>query len=313
MNLRRLDLNLLVALDALLRTRHVTRAAQLVGIGQPGMSAALTRLRRMFGDDLLVKQGMEMVPTSRALELEPEVRRILHDVDCLITESPQFDPATSRRTFRLRLSDLLAFLLLPGTMRRLGAEAPGVTLEVAHFSPEATVEALERNEVELAASTKLKVPKSIESSLLFEDRVVCLHRRDHPKARRMRDIDVFLSLRQIRVSQSPLDDRFADRQLAQMGRRRAVALTLPHWLAVPEIVASSDLVAVMPMSIARRVARDRRVALASPPFENPAFAWALYWHRRHNSDHAHQWLRRLISDASADLKSGAAGVDLSRK
>ena len=119
--LRNIDLNLLVVFDALMRARHVTRAATLIGIGQPGMSAALARLRALFADDLLVKQGGEMQPTARALELEPDVRRILQDVERLA--SAAFDPADSRRTFHLRMSDLLSALLLPPLMHQLTTHA----------------------------------------------------------------------------------------------------------------------------------------------------------------------------------------------
>ncbi len=293
MDLRRVDLNLLVAFDALLQTRHVTRAARLIGIGQPGMSAALSRLRQVFQDDLLVKQGAAMVPTARARALEPEVRRILRDVELLVTESAGFDPALSLRRYRLRMSDLLAFLLLPGLARRLPRRAPGVSLEVVHLAPDATVDGLERNEIELAVSTDLKAPKSIESLPLFEDRAVCLYRTDHPAAGKLKDRAALAALPRIKVSQSPLDDRFEDREAASLA---PAALIVPHWLAVPEIVAASDLIAIMPMSIAERFVGGGRLALAPAPSPS-IFVWQLYWHRRYRADPGHRWMREMIVEA----------------
>ena len=298
MNLRRIDLNLLVAFDALMQARHVTRAAALIGIGQPGMSAALARLRHLFNDELLVKQGGEMVPTTRARELEPEIRRILRALEILVSEPPKFEAAASRRTFSLRMSDLLSFLLLPAIIGRLGREAPGVSLEIAHLGPEATVDALERNAVELAVSTDLKTPKSIDSTSLFQDRVVVVARGDHPARGRLHSIEGFLSVPQIKVAQSPIDDRFADRQLAGLGHSRPIAITVPHWLAVPEIVARSDLIAIMPLSIALRFQRGDMLALLDPPFPDTSLEWSVYWHRRQASDPAINWLREILADVA---------------
>ena len=132
-----------------------------------------------------------MVPTARARELEPEIRRILRDVEVLVSEPPDFDAAASRRTFSLRMSDLLSFLLLPPIICRLGKEAPGVALEITHLGPEATIDALERNAVELAVSTDLKTPKSIESAPLFQDRVVVVARGNHPARRGLSSIEGF--------------------------------------------------------------------------------------------------------------------------
>jgi DNA-binding transcriptional LysR family regulator len=298
-NLRNVDLNLLVAFDALMRERQVTRAARLLGVGQPAMSAALSRLRHLFYDELLVKQGGEMTPTARALALEPEVRRFLNGVAHLIHDTDRFDAATSARSFGLRMSDLLSFLLLPDLMRRLAATAPGVSLNIRHLDPDATVDALERDDVDLAVSTGLDVPKSIACERLFEDRVVCVTRQGHPDAARLDRAEAFVDLPQIRVSQSPLDDRFVDRQLAARGIDRRVVLTVPHWLAVPRIVAGTDLVAVMPESIASRMADTFDLQTGPPPLEDCAFVWCLYWHRRHGSDRGHEWLRRLTGEASA--------------
>lgn len=305
MDLRRLDLNLLVAFDALLRVRHVTRAAQLLGIGQSGMSAALARLRHALGDQLLVKHGGGLKPTARALALEPEIRRILRDVERVMTEQPVFDPASARRGFAVRMSDMVCHLLLPALVRRLRAQAPGVTLRTSPLGPEATVDALERDDIELAVSTSLTIPKSIVATTLFDDRVVVVARRDHPARRGLRSLATFLSLPQIKIAQSPIDDRFADRQLAEAGHRRQIALSLPHWVVVADIVAASDLIAIMPESFARTFARDRPIALSPPPFASTTFTWSLYWHRRYTADAGHAWLRTVIAETTEPFRRPA--------
>jgi DNA-binding transcriptional LysR family regulator len=142
-NLRSLDLNLLVVLDALLEERHVTRAAARIGLSQPAMSNALSRLRAMFGDTLLLRTPHGMEPTPRAIALAGPVRQALRQVQRLLDAEEAFDPATCRQGFTLRMSDLLGRLLLPALMTRLRAEAPGVSLDIVHLPPTQTVDRLE--------------------------------------------------------------------------------------------------------------------------------------------------------------------------
>ncbi|MBL4720035.1 MAG: LysR family transcriptional regulator [Alphaproteobacteria bacterium] len=296
MNLRRIDLNLLVAFDALMQTRHVSRAAAHLGIGQPGMSAALGRLRQLFDDPLLVRRGAEMIPTDRALALQPDIRKLLRGVEEIIAPPEDFSPETSERVFRLRLSDLLSVLLLPALMSNRTQTAPHIRYDIAHLSPIATVDAMERDSVELAVSTGLDCPKSILKYPLFEDSVVCVARADMALAPLIQNAESFAGLPQIRVSQSPIDDRFADRQLEAQDLSRNIVLTVPHWLAAPEILATSDLVAVMPASIAQKLSAHHALQTCALPFLETTFQWSLYWHMRYDNDPGHRWLRQTIID-----------------
>jgi len=306
-SLRRLDLNLLIAFDALMRTRQVTRAADLIGIGQPGMSAALARLRAMFDDELLVRHGSEMVPTPKAEMLEPEVRRILRHVELLVAEGAEFDPATTSRSVTLRMSDLLSYLLLPPLLAELQAAAPGLVLEIVHLDPARTVDALERNVVELAVSTQLDAPPTIESTKLFADKVVGLARVGHPSLRQASSLDAFVSMPQVKVAQSPIDQRFADHQLARLGLRRHVAVTVPHWLVVPRLLATTDLLAIVPESFAVRVCQPAGLTSFDLPLKETAFDWSIYWHSRHNSDRALAWLRQQITTTASALHMDPGG------
>jgi DNA-binding transcriptional LysR family regulator len=296
MNLRRIDLNLLVAFDALMQTRHVSRAAALLGIGQPGMSAALGRMRQLFNDPLLVRQGSEMIPTERALTLQPEIQKLLRGVETILAPPQEFSPEISDRIFRLRMSDLLSVLLLPALIGRAARTAPNVRFDVTHLSPTATVDSMERDSVELAVSTGLNIPKSIFKRDLFEDSVVCVARDGLLLSPHLHNAESFANLPQIRVSQSPLDDRFADRQLDGLNLSRNIALTVPHWLAAPEILLASDLVAVMPNSIAQKLTERQGLTAYALPFLETMFHWSLYWHRRYDTDSGHRWLRQAIID-----------------
>lgn len=311
MNLRAIDLNLLVALDALLAERHVTRAGSRVGLSQPAMSNALSRLRALFGDALLVRTPAGMELTPRALELVDPVRGVLRQVERVMATEEAFDPAQSRRSFTLRLSDLLGRLLLPGLMARLRAQAPHVTLDIAHLPPAGTVDALEADSCDLAVSMGLLHGGSIHAEPVLPDRMVCLMAADHPAAAETLSLDDFLALRHLKVSISPTDSRFADDVLIKARRSRHVALNLPHWLVVPDVVRSTDLAAVMPERLAEIFVREAPgLTLCGLPFADAPFAWSLYWHRRHGSSRALAWLRGLVAEAmrASDPRAGTGSA-----
>ena len=298
MRLRSVDLNLLVALDALLEERHVSRAALRIGLSQPAMSNALARLRATFGDALLVRTPRGMEPTARGLELSGQVRQLLRQVERVLTADAGFEPSRCETRFVLRLSDLLSRLFLPGIARALLREAPHAGLEIAHLSPAQTVQALETDRCDLALSMRLEHGGSIVRQPLLADRMVCVMRRDHPAARGRLDLERLLTLQHLRVSISPVDSRFVDDALARLGRRRRVAANVPHWLVVPEVLRATDLVAVMPQRLADVLARAADgFARRELPLPETAFDWALYWHRRHEGSAQHAWLRNLVASS----------------
>ncbi len=304
MRLRSVDLNLLVALDALLEERHVSRAALRVGLSQPAMSNALARLRATFGDALLVRTPGGMEPTARGLELAGRVRQVLRQVERVLTPDAGFEPARCERRFVLRMSDLLGRLFLPGIARALRREAPLAALEIVHLSPAQTVQALEADGCDLALSMGLAHGGSILRQPLLPDRMVCVMRRGHPAARGRLGLERLLGLQHLRVSISPVDSRFVDDALARLGHRRRVAANVPHWLVVPEVLRATDLVAVMPERFADVLARAvDGFARRGLPLPETSFEWSLYWHRRHEGSRQHKWLRGIVADA---MRSGEA-------
>jgi DNA-binding transcriptional LysR family regulator len=304
MRLRSVDLNLLVALDALLEERHVSRAALRVGLSQPAMSNALARLRATFGDVLLVRTPRGMEPTARGLELAGEVRQVLRQVERVLTPGAGFEPARCEQRFVLRMSDLLSRLFLPGIAEALLREAPLAALEIVHLSPAQTVQALEADACDLAVSMGLDHGGSILQQPLMRDRMVCVMRGEHAAARGRFDLECLLRLRHLRVSISPVDSRFVDDALARLGRRRHVAVNVPHWLVVPEVLRATDLVAVMPERLADVLARTADgFVRRSLPLPETEFEWALYWHRRHDGSVQHAWLRELVVRSAGDGQS----------
>jgi DNA-binding transcriptional LysR family regulator len=310
MNLRKVDLNLLLYFDALMQARHVSRAAAMMGVGQPAMSSALGRLRDLFEDPLLVRQGHDMVPTARALSLEPEIKNVLRGIEHVVEPPGDFVPGESTRAFRLRMSDLLTYLALPDLGQVLEAAAPGIGLTVDHFAPEKTVDALTGDRVDLAISTGLDIPKSVHVRDLLGDTVVCVARRDLDLSRILTDPEAFARTPQVRVSQSPLDDRFTDRNLDALGLDRNVAMTVPHWLAVPEILCATSLIATVPATFAWRISVRYPLNIAEIGFFDTGFTWSMYWHHRYTSDPAHTWLRARMAESCVrqlDLAAGTGG------
>jgi DNA-binding transcriptional LysR family regulator len=294
-NLRAVDLNLLVALDALLEERHVSRAAVRVGLSQPAMSNALTRIRALFRDDILVRTPHGMEPTPRALELAATVRSVLRQVERTFEQESDFDPANSSLLFRVRMSDVIGFLFLPGIIGALERVAPNVSLEICHLPPAETLDALDGDRIDLAVSMGLQHGGAIKELPVLRDRMVCLVRTGHPLLRRC-NVDTFLAHRHLRIAMSPTDLRFVDNVLASLGRSRDVAINIPHWLLVPTLIRSSNLVAVMPGLLAQSIIRETKgLAIVKLPLATEDFDWTIYWHRRHDKRAAHKWLRGTIA------------------
>jgi len=300
-NLRSVDLNLLVALDALLSERHVTKASDKVGLSQPAMSNALGRLRGMFGDELLVRTATGMQPTPRALELIDPLRQLLRQVERVLESDAGFDANTTQRTFTVRMSDILACLLLPRLVAQ-SRSSPGISFNVLHLPPAHTVEALERDDIDLAVSMGLDHSNAIRSHKLLRDRMVCIMRKSHPIAKKGSIVfDDFITQEHMKVSMSPTDLRFVDDVLGQSGHERKIALNVPHWLVVPHVLKQTDLLAVMPGHLATAL-MDDDLQMFDVPFKSEPFSWMMYWHRRYDQSNANRWLRDQVQRVCAALE-----------
>lgn len=296
-NLRGIDLNLLVVLDALLRERHVTRAARTIGLSQPAMSSALGRLRHIFDDELLVRTASGMQPTPRAEKLIEPVRQAIGHIERVLESDHGFDAMRSTRRFNVRLSDLLAYLMLPRLMEQVASAAPSVSIDIRHFSPLQTIDALEKDEIDIAVSMGLEHTGTINQQLLFKDRMVCVLRGSHPLAGGKLTLKRFLAARHLKVSMAPTDKRFVDDVLSRSNAMRDVALNVPHWLLLPHVLRSTDYVSVMPGAFASAF-QDNSLVIRELPFASKPIEWCLYWHRRHQTNPANRWLRDQIVKAN---------------
>ncbi|WP_158784782.1 LysR family transcriptional regulator [Pantoea sp. BAV 3049] len=303
MNFHGIDLNLLVAFNALFNERNVTRAASRVGVSQPAMSAALARLRTLFGDPLFQRGAEGLHPTARANELAGPVTSALQQLESALITRPAFAPDTVSQTFRLGLSDYAAYVLLPSLSKALEQQAPGVTLQVlAVANRDSVIDLLDAGKID----TAIGVPPSAQNSRilsrpLLQDRFVTLLRHDHPAAKREMDINSFLALKHILVSPEGDGYGVVDQALARQGLQRTRALVLPQMFVAPEVVAATDMAATVMERVALNCSARDKLRLYTPPLELPVIPFDLIWHRRNDNSAAQQWLRALIDSLASSL------------
>lgn len=299
-NLRRLDLNLLVTLDALLAERSVTGAARRLHLSQPSVSVQLRKLRGFFDDPLLLPGARGMRPTARADALREPLRLALVELDSAVRPSRSFDPAQTDVTWRVGAADYGELVILVPALARLRAEAPGTRLAVLQLQPSQIIRQTESGDLDLCLHTMDDAPPGLRSRMLFREHYVLVGRADHPRLRRRPSLAQFRALEH--VVMSPEGGGFVgvtDRVLARAGMSRRVVLSVPHFQSAVAAVASSDLVAMLP---SRLVAGRQDLSAVAAPVDVPGFDMAMVWHERSHRDPAHQWLRERIA-ASARTAS----------
>jgi DNA-binding transcriptional LysR family regulator len=295
-NLSRVDLNLLVVFDALVTERHVTRAAERIGLTQPAVSHALNRLRVLFGDPLFVRSPRGMTPTALALDASAAVRSILEQVEGVLNKGDSFDPASSKRQFVLGLSDYAAYVLLPELTARLEHQAPGTSLVIRNTSHTMGLAMLDHEDVELIAGNFPAPPSHMQEDLLYEEEFVCAGRNDHPLLSDGLDLERYLSLRHLQVSTKGNPHGYVDEVLREKGLQRTVVVTVGHFLMAPPLIDASDLVATEPRRLFRRLTDRLPLILSPPPLEIPSFRVVQTWHMRYNTDPGHVWMRNLLKE-----------------
>ncbi|PWK60760.1 LysR family transcriptional regulator [Aminobacter sp. AP02] len=302
-DLRRIDLNLLVALEALLDEKNVTRAAHRLGMSQPAASRALGRLRALFSDALLVDGPGGYVLSSRAEEVRPVLSWILAGVGEML-EANAFDPATATGRIRLLTPDLQAASLAPYLLARLAHEAPLLDLDIDAPGSHG-LDLLERGDADAMVALIDEAPAGIRRRRLYDEELVTLMRADHPALAGEFTLERFLALEHIVVSVTGVGPAPVDEVLARMGRTRRVKLRVPNFFAAVEIAARSDLIMTLPSSLARAAANMRRLVSLPPPFDLKSFTMSLAWHARQQDAPRHIWLRRVIVAAAMDMSSVA--------
>lgn len=312
MRFQRLDLNLLVALDALLTERSVSLAAERIFLSQSATSSALGRLREYFGDELLVVKGRNMVLTARAEELVEPVRAVLEQIRATIAVSPPFDPATSDRKITMMASDYMTEVLLTTALRDIHAIAPLMRFEILPINDAA--EALERGGVDILLTIDYALSQDHPSQILFEDDYVVVGWKDSPAMQAPITRERYFELGHVtarfgRTRIPAFDDWFMRRQSQQ----RRVEVVSPSFLSVASLVIGTDRITTMHRRLAQRVVEQLPLAIQPVPFEIPPIREAAQWHVSNNNDPAIRWVvERLTAVAAEKPVAGGEGnvVDL---
>jgi LysR family nod box-dependent transcriptional activator len=302
MHFRRLDLNLLVALDALLTERNITQAGRRLHLTQSAMSGALARLREFFGDELLVQVGRKMVPTALATTLQQPVHDLLLKVRATLETRPEFDPATARRHFRLIMSDYVSTVLMTEVARRAEQLAPHVTFEIISNNMDAPVEMLERADVDLLVMPIEFVSKDHPKDVLFEDRYVCLVSSDHEAVGDALTVDQYLALGHVGVifgrARAPaVDQWFVERS----GLQRRVEVYAMNFGSIPQFVVGTKRVATVHRRLAEIFVRQLPLRMVRAPLDLPPLVEALQWHSAFDQDPGTRWLRALLKDCAGGV------------
>ncbi len=311
MNIARVDLNLLVYLDVLLRECNVTRAAEELGISQPAMSNSLRRLRDLFDDPLLVRTSDGMTPTDRALELQPLVRNVLAAAEIAVLPKTLFDAAASDRIFRIMASDYTEVTLLPQLLTRLRKEAPGIRLDIMTPS-DVSFHDVERGKVDLVINRFDTLPQSFHQVHLWDDSFSCVMSASNPVIKNW-NLDSYLSHKHVWVSKTGMgvgvgmssDDvqrlGWVDEALGKLDAKREITVFTRHYQAALLLGEQEDLIVTIPTIAARTMANNPKVVILDPPFEIPRMRLKMVWSPLLQRDPGHKWLRQMIKDVSSEI------------
>lgn len=297
MNMNNFDLNLLRVLDALLRERNVSRAAERLALSQPAVSNALNRLRELLDDPLLVRVGRAMQPTPRALELEAPIRDALQRIGQSLAGGDAFDPARSRQRFTLALTDYVEALCMPHLLQNLEAEAPAIGVAIQHLTPTLPAEALDKSSLDLVLGRFEDLPARFQRRAWASETLRLLARRGHPQVDAAIDLTTFLAQRHLWVSGGQTKG-MVDQWLASQGLKRQIAYITPNYLQAAHLVARTDLLTVLPTRLANYFAELLPLQVLELPFDVGQFHLELVYLAQRERDTALQWLVERIVDSA---------------
>jgi DNA-binding transcriptional LysR family regulator len=298
-DLRRVDLNLLVVFEALMNERHVGRAALRLNVGQSAVSHALGRLRDLFGDPLFVRHPKGIEPTKRSLALGPKIGDVLDRTRAALVSDPVFDPARPHR-FTIGQTDG-SIPILVALMERFRQTAPNLELHVRRIDADGLIGAIDRQELDLgfAVMDSARPISRIVRVPALKIRYVGIARRKHPLLKGLRSADEFVALPHLAISPRGEPTTYVDRLLGELGLRRNTVLTIPHFLAAPLIVACSDLIAIIDDSIARLFANDARLSIFELPVSLRPISIDMLAAAARTEEAALTWLRKQCVEVSA--------------
>ncbi|SNT38240.1 transcriptional regulator, LysR family [Noviherbaspirillum humi] len=294
MDLKDIDLNLLVVFNELLMERRVSAVAEKLGLTQPAVSNALARLRRLLGDDLFLRTSRGMEPTEYASQLAEPIGYALGTIRSTLNRRSEFDPLTSDRKFTVGMTDIGEIYFLPGLMDALARQAPGVTVSTVRNTAINLRDEMEAGHVDLAVGLLPQLKSGFFQRRLFQQRYVCMFRADHPRFGDALSVAQFAGADHVVVISPGTGHARMDETIERKGIQRKVRLTVPHFVAVGHILSNSDMIATVPERYAMQCAKPFGLRYVPHPVALPEVGINIFWHAKVHKEPANQWLRGVV-------------------
>lgn len=299
----RYDLNLLPVFIALMEERSVTRAAARLGITQPALSNSLSRLRDTLRDPLFIRERYGIKPTQFAEEIAPVIAETLASLDDILIGRQHFDPATATRQFNIAPNSYVEIVLMPAVIARLRELAPGIKVSLTPFGTDLAEAGVISGSTDMALGRIVEPPENLIIQHLMDDSLACVVRSSHPDIGDSMSREQYERLRHVNVLPPGRLRAGLFQVLERQGLRRELAISVTHFLAVPEIIAMTDYCATLPQLICNQIAKDARLKLVAPPVDMGTFPVDMAWHVRYRHDPAHRWFRQLLVETASALKA----------
>lgn len=301
MELKDVDLNLLVLFEQLLTERKVTKVAENLGLGQPAVSNALARLRKLLGDELFLRTPRGMEPTPFAEQLAESVGYALSMIHGAINQKTSFDPATSKRRFSIGMTDIGEIYFLPRLMKEINRQAPLVTISTVRNTTTNLKDEMEAGHIDLAIGLLPQLRSGFFQRRLFIQKYVCMFRKGHKLDKSKFSISDFFAADHVAIVSAGTGHGKVDEIIDSKANKRKINLTVPHFVAVGHILQSTDMVATVPERLADSMVKPFNLKYVAHPVKLPQIAINLFWHAKYHKDPANQWLRSLIFDLHSDV------------
>ncbi|EZI33212.1 LysR family transcriptional regulator [Pantoea agglomerans] len=295
------DLNLLPVLLVMMEERNVTRAAERLGITQPALSNALNRLRETLNDPLFIRERYGMRPTPKAEQLAQVVGAALSSIDKVILGQQDFDPLNATRLFTVAPNSYVEFIMMPAIVARLRSCAPGIRLRLTPFGNDVTETGVISGNTDMVLGRIVEPPDNLVVQHLMNEGLACVIRADHPLVGENLSAEQYEQLKHVNVLPPGRMRAGLYQALEQRGLRRQVAVSVTHFLAVPEMIAVTDYCATLPRLICQHLSRDQRLRIIPAPVDLGTFPVEMGWHARYRDDPAHRWFRTLIAETAQAL------------
>jgi DNA-binding transcriptional LysR family regulator len=299
----RYDLNLLPTFIALMEERNVTRAAERLGMTQPALSNALNRLRGMLRDPLFIRERYGMQPTEKAQELAPVIAAALATLDDIVLGQQDFDPAQANRLFTIAPNSYVEYVLMPAVVTRLREQAPGIKLRLMPFGTDLAETGVVSGSTAMVIGRITDPPDNLVVQHIMDDGLACVVRADHPTIGDSLSREQYEALKHVNMLPPGRLRAGLFQALQKQALKREVAVSVTHFLAVPELVAVTDYCSTLPRLICRQLARDKRLKVMPAPADLGTFPVEMAWHVRYRHDPAHRWLRGLVADVAREISA----------